>query len=211
MSKLLALILMGAASAQAPPSSKPTYDDLAKRVRTGDLSVDFQELRFACADSENCSFDPDLRTAMYQQLRQKSYEKVVETAEKLLAKNIADMDAHFGAMIAHKQLGHPEKSQYHNEVLRGLFQSLHKDGADGKSTATAMKVIAVDEEYAYMRLIGLRPAQQSLLSSDGHSYDQMKMKDEKEGDVTLYFNVDIPEQKLAKALGEVDKPKRKKN
>jgi hypothetical protein len=199
-----------AAAAQTPSTEKQDYDDLAKRVRAGDLSIDFQQLRFACAESKHCEFDRDLRSTMFQQLRQKSYDKVIENAEKMLTKNIANMDAHLGAWIAHKELGHSEKAQYHGDVLRRLFESLRKDGADGKTPATAIKVIDVAEEYAFMHLTGLHPAQQSLMAEGGHQYDKMVMKDKDDNEVTLYFNIDIPEDHLRRALGEADKPQKKK-
>ena len=63
-----------------------------------------------------------------------------ETANAVLKSNYADLDGHYFAKIAAKELGKPEKAEFHDWVEMGLLKCLRSSG-DGKSAATAMKVI----------------------------------------------------------------------
>jgi hypothetical protein len=102
------------------------------------------------------------------------------------------MDAHFVAMVANRELGAKDKSEFHSTVFHGLIKSI-LDSGDGKSLEKTWVVINVQEEYVVLRVLGFKPSGQSLVNKDDHSYDVMKVKDAKDGtEQTFYFNVDIP-------------------
>jgi hypothetical protein len=109
----------------------------------------------------------------------------------VLEQKYVNIDAHFAAFVANREMGASDKAEFHQAVYRGLIDSIRNSG-DGKSTATAWVVISVDEEYSMLRALGFRPGEQALLNEHGHSYDKMTVKSVEDGSVqTFYFNVDI--------------------
>ena len=198
---LFTLFLPFAAAQQPPAVSK--YETLLAKLKQNDRTVDFKELRLAYTDTKLYSpygGDRDSRQKMFAALRQDSFDSALENAEKLLAVNYVDLNAHFGACVAHRELGHAEKADYHRFVFEGLLNSI-KNSGDGKTTATAMIVISTDEEYVLLNYLGLRPTQQALLNDKGHSYDMMTSVDPKTNQtVVYYFNIDKPFNWLGNSL-----------
>lgn len=73
------------------------------------------------------------------------------------------------------------------------------NSGDGKSQATAYTVISTEEEYIILRVFGLRPGKQSLLSENGHYYDRLDATDpQTKKEFTIYFNIDRPYGALEK-------------
>ena len=131
---------------------------------------------------------------MIAALNSKDYPAALKIAEIVLSSDYVNMDAHFVAMVANRELGAKDKSEFHYDVFRGLLKSI-LDSGDGKSTEKAWVVINVHEEYVVLSYLGVPrfPIQQSLVHKDGHSYDVMKVKNAQDGtEQTFYFNVDIP-------------------
>lgn len=179
----------------APHDKKPTYEGLVERVKTGDKSVDFRELRLAYVGSETrqkyADTDPQ-KKAMNEALRNKDFGKALENAEIVLKNNFVDMDAHYCEYAAYREQQKGEQADAEKYILGGLLQSIASSG-DGKSPETAFQVIEVHEEYVVLHFSGLMPGKQSLLHKNGHSYDVMEAVNPKTNEkVTLYFNVDIP-------------------
>jgi hypothetical protein len=193
---LLIFLLCRAASPQDVPRQKLTYEDMVERVKGGDQTIDFRELRFAYMDSKTYSKGPDSETqkkAMTAALNSKDFRGAIKNADVVLASNYVDMDAHLAEYIANRELNVTDKADFHKFVLQALLKSI-TDSGDGKTPETAFQVIQVHEEYVLLRLMGVGlPESQSLLHKNGHSYDEIKFKDPKSGQpVTIYFNVDIP-------------------
>jgi hypothetical protein len=129
---------------------------------------------------------------MSDALNKKDYPAALKDAEAVLESNYVNIDAHFVALVANKEMGAMDKAEFHRTIFRGLINSIRNSG-DGKSLETAWVVINVHEEYVLLRVLGFRPSQQSLVNQKGHSYDVMKVKNAEDGtDQTFYFNVDIP-------------------
>jgi hypothetical protein len=192
-------------SAQPGPAQSPSskFVDLLKRAKSGDASLDFKELRFAYTDTAEYNpygGDREARNKMFAALNAKDYEVVRQQAEVMLAKNFLDLNGQFGAFVAHRGLGNTEKANLHKFLFEGLVHSIEKSG-DGKSAATAFVVISVDEEYVLINFMGLRPAGQSLVQQNGHSYDVMKaVNSETNETAEFYFNIDKPYNWLGKKL-----------
>jgi len=180
------------------PKEKPAYEALVEKVKSGDKSVNFKQLRLAYADSTTPRPDTDAqKKAMTAALNAKNYPEVLKNADVVLASNFVDMDAHFAEYVAQRELNHTEQSEFHKFVLQGLLDSIAHSG-DGKSEKTAYQVIEVHEEYVVLRFMGFMPSKQSLSKKDGHSYDVMEVVNPKTQEkVTLYFNVDIPMKHLS--------------
>jgi hypothetical protein len=67
------------------------------------------------------------------------------------------------------------------------------DSGDGRTPETAFIVIETGEEYALLGMTGFEVIRQSLIKSNGHSYDKMEVKHRKTGETAVFFfNVDIP-------------------
>jgi hypothetical protein len=172
------------------------YEALAARLKAGDQTVDFRQLRLAYADSPNYSKRPDTdkeKKAMSAALNGKDFATAIKNADIVLAAKYVDMDAHYAEYVADRELGKLEGAEFHKFVLQGLLHSITSSG-DGKTPETAYEVIEVHEEYVVLRFMGVGlPKTQSYLKKNGHAYDEIKYEDPKsKQEETIYFNVDIP-------------------
>jgi Domain of unknown function (DUF4919) len=203
-SRVLIFLLLPAFWATAQrPAAKPSYESLLERVKKGDQTVDFKELRLAYTETSGYSpygGNTEARKAMFAALRAKEFDKVLSSAEAILAKNYVDINGHFGCFVAHRELGHTEKAAYHRFIVEGLINSI-KNSGDGKAIETAFVVISTDEEYALFNWLGLRPTNQALLKENGHNYDRMTVVDPKTNQtLTYFFNIDKPFNWLGNSL-----------
>lgn len=171
------------------------YATLLASLKGGDTNIDYGRLRLSYMDSPEYKQAKDTskeEKAMGAALGQKNFAEALRNAEIVLSSEYVNMDAHFVAYAANKELGSTDKAEFHRTVFHGLVDSIMKSG-DGKSTEKAWVVINVHEEYVILRVLGYRPGEQSLLHKDGHSFDEMKVKNRDDGtEATFYFNVDIP-------------------
>jgi hypothetical protein len=178
-------------SAQDSPSE---YATLLASLKAGNTNIDYGRLRLSYVDSPESKQAKDVsksEKAMIPAINAKDHKEALKNAEIVLANDYVNMDAHFVAFVANRELGATEKAEFHRTVFRGLVDSIIRSG-DGKSTEKAWVVINVHEEYVILRVLGLRPSEQSLLNKDGHAYDEMKVKNVEDGiEQTFYFNVDI--------------------
>jgi hypothetical protein len=196
---LLLFVFLGqAAMAQNTSTSdkKESYESIVKRLKDGDIAIDFRQLRLAYAGSANyqkdSATDPQ-REAMVKALDSKDFSGAIQNADIVLASNYVDMDSHLVEFIANTELKVLAKAEFHKFVLQSLLKSI-TDSGDGKTPETAFEVIDVREEFVLLQLMGVGlPESQSLLQKNGHSYDEIKFKNPSSGEsVTIYFNVDIP-------------------
>jgi Domain of unknown function (DUF4919) len=196
------LFLQVAVQAQKP-AERLSYDTLLERVKQQDPAVNFQELRLAYTETKQYSpygGDRETRKAMFAALNAKEYEKTLASSEKILTANYLDINAHFGAYVANRELGRPEKSDYHKNVFQKLLKSI-SDSGDGKTMETAFIVISTDEEYALFNFMGVRATAQALIEEKNHHYDKMTVMDPKSNqEITYYFNIDKPFNWLGNSL-----------
>ena len=188
-------LLMTGLFAQADQAeiSAATYDDLAKRASAGDLSIDFQALRFACLKAKSCDAEGDRKqlVAGRKAMQEKDYASAAKIAEGMIANGFPNIEAQALAARAYAALNDGEKAKFHHDVTSALIQSILHSG-DGKSKETAFAVINVHEEYIVMSVLGLPPmGSQSLISGKPHSYDLLERDDPKGGaKVSVYFLID---------------------
>jgi len=205
---LLTACLAGAAENTAKGKAKAKYEALVQRVRSGDQTVDLGELRQAAGEA-GIESDRDAREHLMTTARNHDFKKMEEAAEAVLKSNYADLDAHFFARVAAKELGKPEQEEFHRWVEMGLLQSLRNTG-DGKSPETAMEVISVDEEYFILRMMSQQLKRQELSTCAGARCDIMITTDpESKQEFMWFFNVEIPMKHEAEALGLDGKPEPK--
>ena len=171
------------------------YAVLLASLKAGNTDIDYTRLRLNYMDSPEYKAAKDTsksEDAMFEELDKKDYPAALKDAETVLESNYVNIDAHYVALVANREMGAMDKAEFHRTVFRGLINSIRNSG-DGKSMETAWVVITVHEEYVVLRVLGFRPSQQSLVNQNGHSYDVMKVKSIEDGtEQTFYFNVDIP-------------------
>jgi len=175
--------------------SPAEYATLLAALKAGNTNVDYTRLRLSYMDSPEYKQSKDVSGAeksMMEELNKKDFSAALKDAEKVLDSEYVNIDAHYVALAANREMGATEKAEFHRTVFRGLIDSIRNSG-DGKSADKAWVVISVHEEYVLLRVLGFKPSEQSLLQKDGHSFDVMKVKNVDDGtDQTFYFNVDIP-------------------
>lgn len=177
----------------APANSD--YARLLARVKAGDVTIDFKQMRLAYMDSPEYKVAKSTElevNAMIDAINAGDFPAAIKNADVVLADDYVDLDAHFAEYVAHRELHHDAESKFHKDIFDGLLHSITNSG-DGKSASTAFVVISTHEEYVVMRVAGLVPGKQTLKKVDHHSYDVFEASDEKSGQMAvLYFNVDVP-------------------
>lgn len=192
------------AQTSAAPARAPSYSDMVKKLQAGDLSGNFLDLRMKYAASPQYAPEEgsDKIRDMYGKLNASDYKGALDIANAVLQKQYVSIDAHIVASAAYEGLGEHAAAKLHHDIAAGLIRSI-LEPAKGTSIETAYKVISVQEEYAVMRVLGLRPGSQSYLANGKRTYDKMEMVDPKNNStVTLYFDVTLSDQQMYKALGK---------
>lgn len=177
----------------APASgSKETYEALVKRVKGGDLKIDFGAMRQAFTESKGFSrFGSAGKREMFATLNAKKFTEALALAEKQLDTNYVDLNAHYIAFASNRALKNEDKAKFHLQMFQGLVQSI-VDGHDGQSPATAYSVISIDEEHVVITYLEFVYAgKQALMEDKGHHYDMMTVTDPKtKKETNLYFEID---------------------
>jgi hypothetical protein len=198
------LLATGFLTALPQNQAPDKYQTLLARLKQGDMTVDFLELRRAYADSPKFTdgSDPEESKAMFSAFNKGDFDQALEHSKKILEKYYLDIEAHQIAYLAYRELHIQEEAEFHHKIARGLIQAIFQTG-DGKSRETAWEVLSTHEEYVILHVLGLMPGSQSLIRAGKHSFDELEANDPKTGQkVTLYFNIDKPMEYLHKILSK---------
>ena len=200
----LALVLLctSVAHGKDNPAATAKYEKTLQQLKSGDLKIDFKALRIDCAASRyECQADSDDIKLLSSLVKDKKFDQTLKKVNQVLEKVFADAELHYLAFIANSESGNKEKAEFHKEVLRGLLDSI-QENKHGQSEEDAFVIINVHEEYTFLRFSHMQVTKQSLSHKDGHGYDIIVCQDmsNKGREVTVYFNIDIPEQSLTDAL-----------
>lgn len=194
ISRSVLILLTATLAASGLQAQEPdAYSQLVDRLKSGDRTVDFTELRMAFAETANYN---GMMMGVYRQLwnplNTKDFEGALKIVDAVLQRNYAEPNAHMVAAIAHSQLGRQEESQFHRFVAEGLVRSIMSQG-DGKTQETAYRVIDISEEYAVFRMMGLTPRSQGASApKDGEPIvDTMTLLDNRtKEERVMYFAVE---------------------
>jgi hypothetical protein len=185
-----------------PDQSKPTqtkltakdYEDLVAKLKGGDTTIDFKNLRMAFTETKDYSYggpEKKEREKFFGPYNEKNYKEALKQAEKYLEKNYVDANAHYVAYNAAKELKDDKKAEFYKAVLLGLLNSI-KGENDGLSEKTPFYVITIDEEYTLMKFLGYKFGSQSLQTLDGHKFDVFTATNTKTNEnVKIFFNIDV--------------------
>jgi hypothetical protein len=174
-----------------------TYLQLVDRVKSGDFSVDFRELRMACARSGVCEkrATPADLADLNRAQSEKRYTDALEFAQKQIDHGFISMEAHSAASRAYTALKQPEKAKFHMDVLTALLQSIITCD-DGQTEATAYEVISAREIYFVMASRNLPYSGDNVVStrsytSGGHQIYRYEVKNPKaQENIVIFFNID---------------------
>jgi Domain of unknown function (DUF4919) len=201
--KLAIILLMTTlAYGKDNPAATASYEKALQQLKSGDLKIDFKTLRVNCAASKyECQADPDDIERLFSLLSNKKFDQTLKKVNQALERVFVDVELHYIAFKANSESGNKDKAEFHKGVIRGLLDSI-QENKHGKSEEDAFVVINVHEEYTFLQFSNMQVTKQSLSHKDGHTYDTMVCKDmsDKGGEVTAYFNVDIPTQRLRDTL-----------
>jgi hypothetical protein len=180
-------------AAKSSTAGKQKYESLLEKVKKGDRTVDFTELRLAFYESSNYNpYSPMLTyRPLWGALAQNNYAEAIKIAQSVFEKNFIEVNANMVAHIAYRETGDTERAAFHRFMADGLLASI-KSTKDGKTPETAFEVISVSEEYGLMRSLELRPIKQSLVENKGHFFDALVVVDKTNQQSTVYFNIDKP-------------------
>lgn len=184
------------------PAATASYEKALQQLKSGDFKIDFKALRIDCAASKyECKADSDDIKRLSSLLSNKKFDQALKKVNQLLERVFVDAEVHYIAFMANSESGNKERAEFHKAVIRGLLDSI-QENKHGQSEDDAFVVINVHEEYTFLRFSHMQVTKQSLGHKDGHTYDIMVCQDasNKGREVTVYFNVDIPTQRLTDVL-----------
>jgi hypothetical protein len=116
--------------------------------------------------------------------------------------NFVNIPSYLYCGYIYKELGDALNSEYHYNIYDGLLNSIYNSG-DGISPETAYIVITTKEEYDFLAWFGLQCDGQSLLNSDGYSFDMMEVTDpETKENFEIYFNIELAFDILRRSFGK---------
>lgn len=195
------MIMLGTALfAEAPLIND--YQTLVTKVKNGDANVDFKALRIAYSQTPqyNPYSEDENMPLMLQALNDKAYPKALEYARKINEKNFTDLDAHFGARMACREMGDQACYDSHHTTLANLIDSIMNSG-DGTTPESALQVITTREEYIILKVLNLQPKQQKLQQINEKAYDVFEVSDSRNNETfALFFDVTLPYNWLNESL-----------
>jgi hypothetical protein len=187
-----------------PKTARAKYDELAAKVKGGDLNIDWKSLRLSARAGEVYgNYDPDDAAKRAQAAFAKGdFEGALKISQETERHNIADGNAHAVAFISLKQLGRDSEAANEWSILQALLQSILKSG-DGKSSKKAWFVVAPREEDLLLKAIHVQFKERNSRKLDGHYYDAVLITDQFGDDILTWFNADVDAelQERAKAEG----------
>jgi hypothetical protein len=197
-SYLAAALALAAAFLVAPGASwaqdaETRYRDLVAAARAGDLTVDWQAMRFAYADRPGYTATGEGDEVIHVQAMRTAFQGAdwagaIAEAKKVFDIDFVDAESHLIAAMAYRRSGDSVSADREQAIATGLLTSIQT--GSGQSAQTAYTVISVKEEYVLMATAGRRVTRQSLMRLDGHGYDLLETLDKAGSPMTFWFQID---------------------
>lgn len=175
-------------------NSTPVYNCLVKRIENKDKYVDFMRLRYSFTETPayNPYGDGKEQKEMKKAFIDEKYEETLRIAKGILEKKYVDLEAHYYCIMVYEKLKKEEEKSAHEEILKGLFDSIYYSG-DGMTPETAIVVIEAKEEQMLLDMTGLKADKQNLLKVKEEDIDEIEIKNKETKEVKkIYFNVTKP-------------------
>jgi len=183
-----------------PKVAHAKYDELAAKVNSGDLKVDWRALRLAARVGEVFGdYDPwEANTRAKASYDKGDFEEALKTAREIEQHSVADGQAHLTAMNSLIVLGRQPEADKELRILQALLESITKSG-NGKNAKTAWFVVGIQEELVYIYGLHVQFKEQHSLKQDGHWYDAVAVTDKSGKDTISWFNTDTDIELLNRA------------
>jgi len=172
------------------------YETLLAAAKQDPATVDFTQLRLAFSRSSR--YDPsdvhvlDEDDRLDAALSAGDWREARQLAESALARNYVRLHPHICAALACYQLEDVPGARHHKAFVKGVLESILHSG-DGWTPETALRVIAVWEEYDVLRCLSLRCVEQALCRAGERVLDCLTVQtDEGSEPFDLYFDITIP-------------------
>jgi hypothetical protein len=177
--------------AQSAPDASARFEEMLDRVRKGDMSVDFQALRYAYAatggDRAHRRALDDLLGMMFRAYKAHDFDGAIDASQKILALNYLDIDAQVICDLSYRMQSNSISAEPCHEMATRLLRSI-ADSGDGLAPESAYRVISTREEYSFLNAVGLKPVGRQTVTHDGRSFDVVDVADAGSGGTrTIYF------------------------
>ena len=186
---MIALLVGLPGMAQSQTAKDAEYREMLRRLRAGDHSVDFTKLRHLWTYTS--SYRPYAGALQERPLMvafgNGHYQKVLRLSAEIQKQNYLNLLSHILSSGAHARLGNSEAKRFHDFVARGLVLSLRRSG-DGRTLATAFKIVSFTEQRRLLQMLKLRKVGQSLVRANGRAYDRIEVQGAR-GAGVVYFDV----------------------
>jgi hypothetical protein len=188
-SLLIGVVCLALSTDASRAGGADSYSASLMRLKHKDLTIDFGALRRAYAQTPDYHPDDPAMIAMRREM-DRDFDSgdrgaAIRIARQLLARDYIDIDAH--RILERSAV---PCADFHRAVADRLTQSI-LDSGDGKTPATAYRVLSIDEEYAVLDHLGLQAAAQSLLEQQGHHYDSLLVPGDAGKPFNVYFTIDL--------------------
>lgn len=177
------------------PTDNDQYSQLVHKAHAQDSTVSFRDLRIAYLNSSASKLTANtlaelksLRRDMFDAVAHNDAPVIRSKAEAILNIKYIDMDAHKLLRQSCAVLADKACEDRHRFTGLGLLRSIVSIG-DGKSCKSAWEVVAVEEEYFVLRMIGEKLKEQSVVQEGGKICDKMQVVNEKQEPTTRYFDI----------------------
>lgn len=177
------------------------YFQLARNLKEG-KEINLLRLRMSFTRTKLYKpygvFDADIYKKAESLYMEGKYNDAIKEIYSLLDSNYASVKAHLYCAFIYDKLKDSVKSNFHNNIYKGLLQSI-TDTGDGHSPKSAFWVISIEEEYALLNVFNLQMTQQSTSMSDNHHFDILETVDKQSGKkYNVHFNIDLLDRELRK-------------
>lgn len=196
---LALLISFGiAASAPAQSPTEAEYQALVQRVKGGDLTVDFARMRVLY--SQTSAYEPygpaaDKASRAEQMARGGDAQGALGIANEVFDTYYVSLAAHYAAALAYNKLGDKERETFHGRVWAGMMRAVLASG-DGRTAATAMRILTVSDEYHALRSLRVTPGKRVVAREEGRIFDRWEAKEQSGADRLIYFDITLMFAKL---------------
>ena len=168
------------------------YDDLLENIKLEPNLTAVRELRHVYILTQRYKKNINEEKANHPQFQALLHEDLNTSllkAYEALEKNYTSLNGHYWAMATSFELGENQKSKYHQSLLNILLEAIWASG-DGRSITTAFFSTSNREIDSFIELHGLDIISHTLIHRDEKSYDQVKIKDLKTGQLfDWYFDI----------------------
>lgn len=193
---LVSFGIAASAAAQAPVEAE--YRALVQRVKSGDLSVDFARMR--ALYSQMSAYEPYGEAAnnasrAEQMARTGDHQAALTLANQVLGTYYVSLAAHYAAAVAYDKLGDKQREAFHRRVWTGMMRAVLASG-DGRTAATAMRVLTVSDEYHVLRALRVTPGKREVAREAGRVFDRWEAKEQSGADRLFYFDITLMFAKL---------------